>query len=300
MGAISDGSAKIYTLRNGEQIDVAKENRLRGASSHSLLGLTLAQLGPSIFMKVASHTAAKIENKSKNVTTEEAKEETLKELQKERHVLMEQIGAKETTEFNTIQDDKLNEIKSLKDEADSEIQTKNSEITGLQGELGSLQDALTAKLGELQGASEEDKAGIQAEVEKLKSDIKAKEKEIETAQKEAKTLTADYEKQINALGKEYNKLSNKMQQVLDLDRQISDMEDGGVKSKTGDLKTFSKAVDAYRKAMKNPNDEKGLKEAAKELKDTYENLGDNVTPSITKLYELYSGDIEKILKDQNA
>ena len=300
MGAISDGSAKIYTLRNGEQINVAKENFNSGKSVQDQEKLFCVELVTSIFQWGLTSAASKIENKSSNVTTEKAKEETLKELQKERHVLMEQIGAKETTEFNTIQDDKLNEIKALKDEAEGEINNKNSEITGLQGELGSLQDALTAKLGELQGASEEDKAGIQAEVEKLKSDIKAKEKEIETAQKEAKTLAADYEKQINALGKEYNKLSNKMQQVLDLDRQISDMEDGGVSSKTDDLKTFSKAADAYRKAMKNPNDEKGLKEAAKELKDTYENLGDNVTPSITKLYELYSGDIEKILKNQNA
>lgn len=297
MGAISDRSAEIFTkYSDGTQIDVAKENRLRGNDEHTLLGLTLAKLGPSVFGNLAERVAAKVESKSNDVPSEETKDETIKNLQKERHVLMEQIGAKETTEFNRIQDEKLKEIEKLKSEVDGEIQKKNSEITGLQGELSGLQETLNSKLAELAQAPEENKASIQAEIKQIKADIKAKEKEIETAQKEAKKLAADYETKINALGKEYNTLSSKMQQVLDLDRQISDIEDGGVSSKTEDLKSFSKAADTYRKAMKNPNDEEGLKKAAKELKDTYEGLGENVTPSITKLYELYSGDIEKILR----
>ncbi len=297
MGAIADRSAEIYTkYSDGTQKNIADINRANGNDKHALLGLTLAKVTPSVFGNLAVCVAAKVESKSNDVSSEETKKETLKNLQKERHVLMEQIGAQETSEFNTIQDNKLKEIENLKSKADGEIQNKNSEITGLQGELSGLQETLNSKLAELAQAPEENKASIQAEIKQIKADIKAKEKEIETAQKEAKKLAADYETQINALGKEYNSLSSKMQQVLDLDRQISDIEDGGVSSKTEDLKSFSKAADAYRKAMKHPNDEEGLKKAAKELKDTYEGLGENVTPSITKLYELYSGDIEKILR----
>lgn len=295
MGAISDGSAKIYTKNSdGTQIDIAKEKQKSGESNHTAAGVVLSQLGPSIFLKLTEHATSKINNK--NEISEETKEENIKELQKQRHVLMEQIGTKETSEFDTIQDEKLNEIKSLRAEADGEIQTKNSEIGSLQNELASLQETLNGKLTELAQAPEENKAGIQAEIKEIKANIEAKEKEIKTAEAEKTTLNADYEKQINSLGKEYNSLSNKMQQVLDLDRQISDLQDGGVSSKTNDLKSFSKAADTYRKAMKNPNDEEGLKKAAKNLKDTYDSLEDNVTPSITKLYNLYSGDIEKILK----
>lgn len=295
MGAISDGSANIFTKRaDGTQIDIAKENRLRGNEKHSLLGLTLTQGLPQLLAGGAMSIGSKIENKNNENISEESKDETIKELQKQRHVLMEQIGTESTDDFNRIQNQKLEEIKSLQAERDDEVKAGTAVVDGLYSELGELGETLNGKLAELAGATEENKSSIEAEIKQIKADIKAKEKEIKTAEADVKKIATEYANEINNLGKEYNNISEKMQKVLDLDRQISNYQDGGVSSKTDDLKKFNKVADAYRKAVKNPDDEKSLKEAAKNLKDTYEAMGADVSPSITKLYELYRGDIEQL------
>lgn len=284
MGAISDGSSKIYVKRDdGTTIDIARENRLRGNAQHSW-GVALAQGVPSLFMCLGSKIG---ESNSSPSGTDDGKNQSdtkEKQLEEKRNSILLTLnvdrnlsGDELVTKFNELQTEHTEKITQIQNETANKIDPINAEITALSNEIAKL-DTVTDK----------------ATIEETQKKIKLKQEEI----KNLKTKAAE---DIKKAQKEWNEKSKLMQEVLEIDRQLADIADGGVGKATGNLKKFNKAADKFRKNyMKGGTVSQKATEAAKELKKAYEDFGAETPSSVTSLWNLYKDEVEQIIKQKET
>lgn len=276
MGRITDGSAEKYVIdESGKKVDVARENRLRGVSGHSVLGASLAQGLPSLFMCVGAKIADG--NSSRSEDTPESKETQLKEkrenLLRKLNIDPNTTGEALITAFNKNQQKYQDEITRITSDS-------TSTIKNLQGDVASS----TEELARLTPGTQ---------------DYKNKEQEIQNLQKEIKAEQKKAADEIKEFQKKWSYESDIMQQVIDIDKQIASLADGGVGEKTDNLKKFNNAANNFRKNyMKGGVITDNAKNAAKELKEAYEGFGDKAPNSVTSLWKLYKDEVEFILKEE--
>ena len=101
MGAISDGSSKIYTCgESGKTVVVADENRKRGIAQHSFGGLTLAKALPELLMGGCNKFDKFRENKNVENTKDKETETKIEELKTELNGYLTALNIKSADQIN--------------------------------------------------------------------------------------------------------------------------------------------------------------------------------------------------------
>lgn len=206
-----------------------------------------------------------------------------KNLEDERDKIFGEIGVSSTNAAE------LNEkLISIKNTANQNIENANKKVSGLQQDLVSLQGELLKASTPANFSNPDEASEIDQEaVKEIEDKIAAKEKEIQDAQAEAEKVRQDEEKKVEDI-------EEKIKRLNEIDSEL-DKLNGGVKQKTQSLKTFNGALGDYIKASQTDDVTKKAA-AAKALKDAYESLGDNASPTIRNAYKSHEKDIEDAIK----
>ena len=170
MGAISDGSSKIYTRdESGKTVDIARENRIRGNAQHSW-GAVLAQGVPSLFMCVGARIGGSSNNDTETDIENASQSDIarIEELKTELNGYLTALNIKSADQINeavsTAQDNyapkklavdnaqaALDKYKADYENLPAEQRPENydSEVQSLEGELKQVQEAEKAAKAEL-------------------------------------------------------------------------------------------------------------------------------------------------------
>lgn len=271
MGYLKDISSSEYAAK-----DVALMNRMQGVSNQSSVGYILATNAPQIFGIFGNLTMKALEKSDKSEgdsnDTDAVKREALENEKKD---LLSALECESIDEFNGILNTLAGNITNL----ESSINTLSSSYNTKLENRNQTKDKLEAqyRAGEITeeeyAKADKEISDIDKELEQEKSDIEAKTQELQK------------------LNKEYQDKQAKMQKVVDIQRKLDTLDNGGVKEKTSGMKEFTKALEKWQKAG-NSDDKKALAEAAKKAFDDLQNNKDITVPqSVIKLYQLYDQDL---------
>lgn len=256
--------------------DTALWNRMNGNDIQSPLEYIFSTNSPQIISTFGNLTMKIFDKGEKSEDSVSDKDAVKREaLENEKADLLASLECESIDEFNGI------------------LNTYATDITNKQGELTTQKTAYETSKQEygqkLNALNEEYTSGqiTSEEYSQRLEELKKEEAELEKAEQEIQTK----ETELQELNKEYQAKQTKMQKVVDIQRKIDTLDNGGVKEKTSGMKEFTKALEKWQNAGSN-DDKKALAEAAIKAFDDLQNNKDIKVPqSVIQLYKLYDQDL---------
>lgn len=233
------------------------------------------------------------------------------QLEQEKAQLFSQLpdGApKDSSQFNNYLNEKNREISRLEGEKSQNLEritTYQNKISDTKLDIVSLQGQREDLCNDLRMASSD--GSTQEYIEAIKADIaeidrQLRDKNMIVKQNERfiselneKTLP-QCEREIAALTQNYNDAQPIMEKIVNVEKQIQNIENGGVQEKARKLKSFTEALQAWKNAP-DGSDKKAL---AQEVVNAFGDMKNKVSPSTIKLYQLYDQDLNNDIKGTKA
>ena len=232
------------------------------------------------------------------------------QLEQEKAQLFSQLpdGApQDSSQFNNYLNEKNRKMESSKQELEA-LQAQNTRLAQenltLSTEIGELGDKITALTQDLQmnasGNTPEYVDNINEQIEQLKLQKEAKESRLrinkETIENNNNTVIPAYDKDFTQASDEYKNAQPIMEKIVNVEKQIQNIENGGVQEKARKLKSFTEALQAWKNAP-DGSDKKAL---AQDVVDAFGDMKNKVSPSTIKLYQLYDQDLNNDINGTKA
>lgn len=206
MGAIADGSAKIYT----KDFDIAQYNRTYGNDKHSFLGLTLSSMIPQILAGVSNTLGEKINSEDNN--SSESDNKSIEVIQEDINKKLGEVGCSDISEVEAKIEQNQVELSRIENNIDglnSTIQNCNSRILSLKTQIEYLESLPS---GENNNAQINE---LKTQLEALETQLETAQIDLEEAQKYQEVLSGniakykDAENEIKILEKQLKKIAGK-------------------------------------------------------------------------------------------
>ena len=266
---------KISNDKNLAATNTAEFYKYNGISSHSEIGLTLAQTLPSLFMltlsKVGNLSDSEKASESDAVGADKAEQAQREELQRQLKSALREIGAEDENGINEA-------VHIQQTERDEKVEAAQTEVDSYR--LGT--DKYSAEIKELQGqiaTGEELTPEQQANNEKIQNKIEKLEAKKEDALQKAQ---ANLEKTIQTEDAKVNQVYTKAQEAINILEELTKLnneginEDVKVEERTEALADFTK----YRLIMTSQDTTPEERyEAANKLEEIASNNSENKTIS---------------------
>lgn len=284
----------------------------------SIFQYTLSNIGNCVGDKESSATSSSTSTgvSAPDDTVDDAKKAQLEEQKAQLFAQLPEGAPQDSKEFNNYLNNQNDEIvrcqsekeadeKTLKDTQD-QISTLNNDIANLNTKKSELLNDLN--IAQKNGSSAEDIQTINNEIQEIERQINDKNKEKQTCEGTIQNLTTNiipkHEQDITKLRNNYNQAQPIMEQIVNIEKQIKNIDNGGVEEKAKSLKSFTEAL----KAWKNAPEGAERRALAQEVVDAFDKMGNKVSASTIQLYQLYDQDLnndingkrEDIYKEKEA
>ncbi len=285
---------KISNDKNLAATNTAEFYKYNGISSHSEIGLTLAQTLPSLFMltlsKVGNLSDSEKASESDAAGADKSEQAQREKLQKQLKSALREIGAEDENGINEA-------VNMQQTERDVKVEAAQTEVDSYR--LGT--DKYSVEINELQGqivTGEELTPEQQANNEKIQSKIEKLEAKREEASQKAQ---ANLEKTIETEDAKVNKVYAKAQEAIDILETLTKLNYEGinndvkVEEKTEALADFTK----YRKIMtaQDTTPEKRYEAANKLEEIASNNSNDKTISDAYKMLEARIGAVKHSYRD---